>query len=167
MLVRIRGINRTSCRNRPAASDSAPLAGAHFALSATVRNDGVATSTAKTLRYYRSTDETISSADTQMGTSAVPALEASASFALSVTLTAPASGGTYYYGACLDSVKDGSDTTDNCSSSAEVTVLETKRQSQGSPDLAVGSPTVSASSPRDRGVLHTVGDGKQHRRQRV
>ena len=46
-------------------------------------------------------------------------------------MTAPSEAGTYYYGACVDSVPDESDTTDNCSSSVTVTV------SEPAPDLAV------------------------------
>ena len=50
-------------------------------------------------------------------------------------LTAPDTSGTYYYGACVDSVTDESDTTNNCSASVGVNV-ETQ---QGSPDLVVAS----------------------------
>ena len=44
----------------PAVSNSSPIAGASFTLSATVRNKGTAQSPATTLRFYRSSDETIS-----------------------------------------------------------------------------------------------------------
>ena len=40
----------------------------------------------------------------------------------SIDLTAPSTAGTYYYGACVDSVSGESDTTNNCSASVEVTV---------------------------------------------
>ena len=39
-----------------------------------------------------------------------------------IILTAPSTAGTYYYGACVDAVPDESDTTNNCSSSVQVTV---------------------------------------------
>ena len=52
-------------------SDSSLNAGESFTFSATVRNRGLGTSTATTLRYYRSTDSTISTSDTQVGTDAV------------------------------------------------------------------------------------------------
>ena len=37
-------------------------------------------------------------------------------------LTAPATAGAYYYGACVDAVTDESDRADNCSSSVKVDV---------------------------------------------
>ena len=52
-------------------SDDTPDAGASFTLSATVRNAGSVDATATTLRYYRSSDSRISSADTEVGTDAV------------------------------------------------------------------------------------------------
>ena len=125
----------------PTVSDSSPTSGASFTLSATVRNAGGAASSSTTLRYYRSTDATITTADTSVGTDAVGALAALGTSAQSISLTAPATAGTYYYGACVDAVTDESDTTNNCSSSVTVTVAEPE------PDLVVGSPTVSDSSP--------------------
>ena len=125
----------------PTVSDSSPTSGASFTLSATVRNAGGAASSSTTLRYYRSTDATITTADTSVGTDAVGTLAAAGTSSESISLTAPSSPGTYHYGACVDTVTDESDTTNNCSSSVTVTVPEPE------PDLAVGSPTVSDSSP--------------------
>ena len=125
----------------PTVSDSSPTSGASFTLSATVRNAGGVASSSTTLRYYRSTDATITTADTSVGTDAVGALAAAGSSSESTSLTAPLSPGTYYYGACVDTVTDESDTTNNCSLSVTVTVPEPE------PDLVVGSPTVSDSSP--------------------
>ena len=96
--------------------------GGSFTLSATVSNAGDGESVATTLRYYRSTDATISSSDTQVGTDAVAALAASRTSAESVEVTVPSSPGTYYYGACVDTVTGESDTTNNCSGSVGVTV---------------------------------------------
>ena len=42
-----------------------------------------------------------------------------------MSLTAPTTAGTYYYGACVDAVTGESDTADNCSSSVQVTVQST------------------------------------------
>ena len=125
----------------PTASDSSPASGASFTLSATVRNAGGAASLSTTLRYFRSTDATVTTSDTSVGTDAVGALAASGTSSESISLTAPSSPGTYYYGACVDTVTDESDTTNNCSSSATVTVPEPE------PDLVVGPPTVSDSRP--------------------
>ena len=106
----------------PTASDSSPTTGATFTLSATVRNDGDGAAAATTLRYYRSTDGTITTSDTSVGTDAVGALSASGTSAESISLTAPASAGRHYYGACVDAVAGESSTTNNCSSSVQVTV---------------------------------------------
>ena len=129
----------------PSVTDSTPDAGGTFTLSATVRNDGSKSAAATTLRYYRSTDATITTADTQVGTDAVAQLAASGTSSESVSLTAPSTAGTYYYGACVDAVTDESDTTNNCSSSVQVTVPEP--DSELAPDLLVAAPTVSNNAP--------------------
>ena len=126
----------------PTVSDANPQTGASFTLSVTVSNQGGGQSAATTLRYYRSTDTTITTSDTVVGTEAVAVLAASGSSNGSVDLTAPLTAGTYYYGACVDAVADESDTTNNCSASAPVKVLRAKRQ----PDLVVRSPSVSPRS---------------------
>ena len=135
----------------PTVSDSGPETGAAFTLSATVSNDGDGAAAATTLRYYRSTDATITTSDTSVGTDAVAGLAALGSSAESISLTAPSTAGTYYYGACVDTVTGESDTTNNCSSSVTVTVAEP----QTSPDLSVGSPTVSDSGP-ETGTAFTL-----------
>ena len=114
----------------PTVSDSGPETGATFTLSATVSNTGDGESVATTLRYYRSTDATITTSDTAEGTDAVGALAASATSAQSIELTAPATMGAYYYGACVDAVTDESDTTDNCSASVKVDVEEAQSEVQ-------------------------------------
>ena len=139
----------------PSVSNSSPVTGASFTLSATVRNDGAGDAAATTVRYYRSTDATITTSDTEVGTEAVAELTASGSSSKSVDLTAPASPGPYYYGACVDVVAGESDTTNNCSTSVEVIVLATEQEIQGQPDLTVGTPTVSDSGP-ETGVSFTL-----------
>ena len=133
----------------PTVGDSAPVTGAVFSLSATVRNAGDAESPATTLRYYRSSDARITTSDTEVGTDAVGVLAASGRSAQSIDLTAPLTAGAYYYGACVDAVTDESDTTDNCSASVKVDVEArvTLLQLSGSPDLEVGTPTVGNSAP--------------------
>ena len=127
----------------PTVDDTSPQTGATITLSATVNNAGDGESAAATLRYYRSTDATITTSDTSVGTDSVGALAASGSSAASISLTAPATAGAYYYGACVDAVSDESDTTDNCSTSVQVDVEEPKY-----PDLEVGTPTVDDASPQ-------------------
>ncbi len=126
----------------PSVTDSSPAPGASFTLSATVRNQGTGSSAATTLRYYRSTNTTISTSDTQVGTDGVSALAASGTSAESIALTAPSTAGTYYYGACVVVVSGESNTGNNCSSAVTVTVVP-----PSSPDLVVGAPSVTDSRP--------------------
>ena len=124
----------------PAVSDGAPAIGEQFTLSVIVRNDGDAASAATTLRYYRSTDATLSTSDTEVGTEAVAALAASGNGSAAVELTAPSNAGTYYYGACVDAVTDESDTTNNCSASVQVDVAERQPESTSRQNLAERQP---------------------------
>ena len=137
----------------PSVNDSSLDTGASFTLSATVRNDSDGAAAATTLRYYRSTDATITSADTEVGTDAVGGLAAGATSAESISLTAPSSAGTYYYGACVDEVTDESDTTNNCSSA--VSVIVSAAPPPTNPDLEVQSPSVNDSS-LDTGASFTL-----------
>ncbi len=100
--------------------DSSPQEGGSFILSATVTNSDDAASAATTLRYFRSSDATITTADTQIGTDAVGTLAAAGTSDQAVDLTAPSAAGTYYYGACVDSVSNETDTSNNCSSAVAV-----------------------------------------------
>ena len=106
----------------PSVDDSSPYTTASFTLSATVTNAGDGESAPTTLRYYRSTDAMITTSDTELGTDSVGALAPSGSSDQSIDLTAASTAGTYYYGACVDSVTGESDTSDNCSASVTVTV---------------------------------------------
>ena len=125
----------------PEVSSSAVVPEASFTLSATVRNQGVGRSASTTLRYYRSSDSTISTGDTEVGTDSVSGLSRGGSGLESVRLTAPASSGKYYYGACVEPVSGESDTGNNCSAGVTLTVT-----SAPVPDLVVESPEVSSSA---------------------
>ena len=140
------------------------LSGAYFRLWAVVENSGDGAAEATTLRYYRSTDETITSSDTSEGTDDVGVLSASATSEESISLTAP-SPGTYYYRACVEAVTDESDTTNNCSTFVRITVREPP--TAGKPDLII--PAVLAGSTvagfpaggsfRLSAVVQNYGDG--------
>ena len=130
--------------DRPTASESAPYAGERFTLSATVRNQGNGDAGASTLRYYQSTDSTITTSDTGVDTDSVSPLDASETGDESTTLTAPSTAGTYYYGACVDALSDESDTTNNCSVAIAVTV-----GAIGSPDLVVENSNLRANLTPD------------------
>ena len=125
----------------PTVSDGRPTAGASFTLNATVRNRGDGSSDPTTLRFYRSTDSNVTSDDTDVGTVEVVGLDASGSSYESISLTAPSTPDTYYYGACVNSVSGESDTANNCSAAVAVTVLPLPS------DLAVDTPSSSLSTP--------------------
>ena len=143
-------------------SDTTLTTGQAFTLNAKVRNQGDEPSAATTLRYYRSTDATITSDDEAVGTDAIVALNPSAISGVLISLTAPTSAGTYYYGACVESVADESESDNNCSRAVTVTVSGTSAVEadaveaetaeaaeadstsiQGGPDLIVASASVS------------------------
>ena len=96
--------------------------GSEFRLYATLRNSGTGESAATTLRYYRSTDDVISTADTQLGRANRNPLAPNATLRRYLLVTAPTTPGTYHYGVCVDSVTDESDTANNCSQAVSVTV---------------------------------------------
>ncbi len=106
----------------PSVSNNTLTIGQSFTLSATVRNQGNGQSAATTLRYYRSSDATISISDTEVGTDSVSGLSASDTSVDSISLNAPSSAGTYYYGACVDNVTGESNADNNCSDGVSVTV---------------------------------------------
>lgn len=106
----------------PSVDDNTLTTGQSFTLSATVRNRGKASATATTLRYYRSSNSTISTNDTEVGTDGVSGLSPGGTSAESISLNAPSDAGTYYYGACVDGVSGESNTDNNCSTAAEVAV---------------------------------------------
>ena len=91
-----------------------------FTLRATVRNKG-GEPEHTVLFYYSSTDATITSDDTQISADVVN-LETSNVVAKSLSLTAAAEAGTYYYGVCVQSVSGEHNTDNNCSDAVRVTV---------------------------------------------
>ena len=122
-------------------SDEERGPGAEFTLYATVYNQGNGSSGVTTdLTYYRSTDRTIDIRDTRMGDDGVSALDPRGDDDESIRLTAPSDPGIYYYGACVDPVPNESDTNNNCSGYATVTV-------SGRPDLIVRTPRVDNTRP--------------------
>ena len=118
--------------------------GEPFTINAEVYNQGTGPAASTTLRYYRSTDATISTSDTRIGTDPVRSLEVSGSSPESISRNAPSSAGTYYYGVCVDSVAGESNTRNNCSGGYRTEVLE-----RTSPDLVA-----SVTSVGDAGILY-------------
>ncbi len=151
----------------PTVNDGSPETGGSFTLSATVSNTGDGEATATTLRYYRSTDSTITTSDTEVGTDAIGVLSATGTSDQSIDLTAPSTAGTYYYGACVDAVTGESDTSNNCSASVQVDVENSAPPPPTThPDLEVGTPTVNDDSPETGGsftlsaTVSNTGDGE-------
>lgn len=96
--------------------------GENFTLSATVRNRGNVGAEPTTLRWHQSPDREIGASDSLVGSSEVGVLDVSERSTESIILTAPASAGTYYYGACVDPPIEEVYTHNNCSSGVAVTV---------------------------------------------
>ena len=164
------------------ASDTTLTAGRAFTLHAKVRNQGDEPAAATTLRYYRSIDATITSDDEEVGTDAIGALNPGAISGVLIALTAPAGAGTYYYGACVESVSGESESDNNCSEAVTITVSGTSAaeedaaaaeeaqtdstSSQSGPDLIVQSASASDTTltPGQAFTLHAVvrnqGDGQ-------
>ena len=82
-------------------SKFALASGESFTLTATVKNDGDARSAGTTVQYYRSSNNSLSSSDTRVGSRSVIGLAAGGTTQVSIPLSAPQTPGTYYYGACV------------------------------------------------------------------
>ncbi|MCH9666129.1 MAG: hypothetical protein K0U41_09850 [Gammaproteobacteria bacterium] len=106
-------------------------------LATTVSNKGPGLSSATTLRWYLSSDSTISSSDTQVGADLVYGLSVGRSGSESITAPPISTSGTYYYGACVDAISGESSATDNCSSGTSVVV------EAPIPDLTIDSVSVN------------------------
>ena len=118
-------------------SDSTLTSGQQFTLRVTIRNRGDVRAAATTLRYKSDPVLPIISGDTTIGTDSVSSLSPSATSSESISLTAPSNTGTYYYGACVDSVSGESITSNNCSGNQGVRVTVS---SSGGGSPGGGSP---------------------------
>ena len=106
----------------PSANPPNPAPSQSFTLSVAIHNRGKAPAPPTTVRYYLSTDSTITNDDTEVGTGTVSELAAPSTTFKLIRLIAPSSPGTYYYGACVQPVSGESDIQNNCSSAIEVVV---------------------------------------------
>ena len=98
--------------------------GATFQIDARVTNQGNTSSNESTLRYYLSTDPAITTADSQLGTDAIPALGIGQSSLQSEVVTAPGTPGSFWVGACVDQPELSEDESNNCSSGTELIVTD-------------------------------------------
>ena len=144
-------------------SGSGPIyASQTLTLQADVANSGDAQTNATTLRYYQSNDATINSRDSQIGTDRVGTLQPGRNSPQAIQITAPSSPGTYYYGACVDSVSGEADTTNNCSQALRVSI-----GTQPKPDLVVRSVdrggsgnVITGQQFTLRAEVENIGDGR-------
>ena len=119
-------------------------------LSATIENQGNATSTPTLVRYYISTDNTIGSGDVEAASGSVPAVAGAVTVPVNSVITAPSTSGTYWLGACVDFFSGEVSAANNCSAAVQLGV--------GSiPDLVVASfSTNTPSLPSDGNARLTV-----------
>ena len=110
-------------------SDNILTPGQAFILRARVQNQGTDAFQDLVLSYYRSLDAAISTQDMLLGTDEVGSLAASGTSGNeSISLTASSTSGTYYYGACVASVRDEGDTLNYCSTGVRVVVADEEDQ---------------------------------------
>jgi hypothetical protein len=105
--------------------DSTLTPGQSFMINATVKNIDAGSSDNTTLRYFRSTDDIISTSDTPIGTDPVSALPPNATSPESLDTAAPTVAGTFWVGACVDAVDRESNTDNNCSTGVQISVFDT------------------------------------------
>ena len=120
--------------------------GERFQVETLVWNQGRATSSATTLRYYLSADEKISSENTEIANYRVNPLSGRGAHPsrrraeLSETLTVPETPGVYYYGVCIDAVAGETDTSNNCSQTIAITVGTPPRDPEDTPIVPPPTP---------------------------
>ena len=91
-----------------------------------VRNRGTVATAATTIRALRSSNAVISSRDAELRSYALPPLNPSQDrpFQVTISIDPKSAAGTIYVGMCVDSVPGESDTRNNCSEGARVTVVQ-------------------------------------------
>ena len=122
--------------NRVWVSAGKPVIGGRLTFETEVDNLGSATAGPTALRFYRSTDATVTRSDTEFATVWLWPLSSLRSVTVRGWVTAPSSKAVLYFGACVDTVAGETATTNNCSAALKVEV------SQHIPDLFVSQLTV-------------------------
>ena len=114
--------------------------------------------TSTTLRYYRSTDSTITINDTLVASNDISSLSADSSSGKSASVTGHSSD-TAYYGACVVAVSNESNTANNCSNAVAVEVTPqscTKTNASIFIDIAEGSSCTITSTLVEQNNLENV-----------
>lgn len=96
-----------------------------FTLRARVRNRGRAPSESTVLRYFRSSDRTISTDDEFIGSDPIDGLPIDGGEEQLIDLNAPSEAGFYYYGGCVRAVSGERNRDNNCSPSVRISVTDT------------------------------------------
>ena len=100
-----------------------------------IRNQGTVASSATTIRAMRSPNPIVSIRDTELGSYSLSPLAATDghTFPLTIAVDASTVTGTVYIGMCIDSVMDESNTRNNCSEGARLTITasSSRRESAG------------------------------------
>ena len=106
----------------PASATLAPGRSATFTFA--IRNQGTIVSGATTIRAMRSPNPIISGRDTEIGAYPLAALGAKQerAFPLTISVDAGSAAGTVYIGMCVDAVTEESNTRNNCSDGARLTI---------------------------------------------
>ncbi len=107
----------------PGVDNSELTPGQPFTIDATALNQGDDPADASTLRYFLSVDNVIAVDDLELGTDAIPLLSPASSSAQDLFTAAPVTDGTYWVGACVDVVAGEININNQCSTSAQITVL--------------------------------------------
>lgn len=92
-----------------------------YTIDATVRNQGDGPSDVSTLRYFLSFDNVIASDDLPIGLDAIPSLSPDTDSVQSLPTIAPVDG-TYWVGACIDTVAGELITDNQCSTAIQIVV---------------------------------------------
>ena len=104
------------------AEPSNVLPGTQFKLHVTYKNQGALTSTETTVKYYRSANATFSETDKLTATDKRVPVTGRSTITRVRMETAPENPGTYYYGACVESVPNERNIDNNCSEAVRVIV---------------------------------------------
>ena len=135
----------------PASATLTPGSSVTFAFR--IRNQGTLASSATTIRAMRSPNPIVSTRDTEFESYSLSSLAASQdlTFPLTISVDASTAAGTIYIGMCIDAVTDESNTRNNCSEGARLTITASSsgREEGGGVSADGGSAIrIRASHPR-------------------
>ena len=135
----------------PASATLTPGSSETFAFR--IRNQGTLASSATTIRAMRSPNPIVSTRDTELESYSLSSLAASQdlTFPLTISVDASTAAGTIYIGMCIDAVTDESNTRNNCSEGARLTITASSSGQQPSGSVSAGDGSairIRASHPR-------------------